>query len=91
VIFEPNNETLWDSLRSSIDEFMTDLFKQKDLQRAVSDQVFSLKFDSEATLYFDKKKGIINVLIGLVPVRPTECILIKLSQKVSLYYCQGEL
>lgn len=66
AVFEPNAEPLWASRRQSIGDFMTALFRQG----AFYD--YHVTCDATTTTAADIADGIVNVLIGFAPLRPSQ-------------------
>jgi len=82
AVFEPNDEPLWSELRLNIGSFMTTLFRQGAFQGSTPSQAFFVKCDAETTTQSDIDLGIVNILVGFAPLKPTEFVVVKISQKV---------
>jgi len=74
-VFEPNNETLWSTLRQSIGAFMTSLFQQGAFYGHY------VTCDRTTTTQDDIDRGVVNVRIAFAPVRPAEFIVLQLQQQ----------
>ena len=74
VVFEANGEALWSQVRLSIGTFLHGLF----LQGAFYGQY--VKCDGTTTTQSDVDNGILNIQIGIAPVRPAEFVVIQISQ-----------
>lgn len=85
AVFEPNDEPLWSSLRTSIGAFMEIQFRNGAFAGSTSKEAYFVKVDSETTTEDDQAAGIVNILVGFCPLRPAEFVVVKLSQKT-----QGE-
>lgn len=85
AVFEPNDEPLWASLRTTIGAFMEINFRNGAFAGATSKEAYFVKVDSETTTEDDQAAGIVNILVGFCPLRPAEFVVVKLSQKT-----QGE-
>ncbi len=83
AVFEPNNETLWSSLRLSIGAFMDQLFRQGAFAGATAKEGYFVKCDAETTTADERAAGIVNVWVGFAPLRPAEFVVVKLSQMTS--------
>lgn len=81
AVFEPNDESLWSQLRLNIRSFMTILFRRGAFQGSVPSQAFFVKCDGETTTQSDIDLGVVNVLVGFAPLKPTEFVVVKISQK----------
>jgi hypothetical protein len=75
AVFEPNDETLWSSLRTSIGSFMADLSRQG----AFYD--FQVICDKTTTTARDIELGIVNVIVAFAPVKPAEFVVLKIQQE----------
>jgi len=76
AVFEPNEETLWAQIRSSVDAFMQSLFRQGAFQGASPRDAYFVKCDSATTTRNDINSGTVNVLVGFAPLKPAEFIVI---------------
>jgi len=81
AVFEPNDEPLWASLRTSIGGFMETQFRNGMFAGRTSDQAYFVKVDADTTTEIDQAAGIVNILVGFCPLRPAEFVVVKLSQK----------
>jgi uncharacterized protein len=81
AVFEPNDDTLWASLRTVIGGFMKTLFVQGAFAGLTENDAFLVKVDSETTTEIDQAAGIVNILVAFAPLRPAEFVVVKLSQK----------
>ncbi len=81
AVFEPNDEPLWSQLRLNIGSFMMGLFRRGAFQGSTPSQAFFVKCDSETTTQDDINLGIVNVMVGFAPLKPTEFVVVKISQK----------
>jgi len=80
VVFEPNDEPLWASIRLNVGAFMQRLFRQGAFQGASPREAYFVKCDSETTTQADIDLGIVNILVGFAPLKPAEFVVIKLQQ-----------
>lgn len=83
VVFEPNDEPLWASLRINVEAFMEQQFRQGAFAGRSSREAYFVKCDAETTTEADKAAGIVNLWVGFAPLRPAEFVVVKLSQKVN--------
>jgi hypothetical protein len=81
AVFEPNDETLWSSLRLNVNAFMTTQFQNGAFQGRSAGEAFFVKCDDKTTTQADIDAGIVNVLVGFAPLKPAEFVVLKLSQK----------
>ena len=75
AVFEPNDETLWSSLRTGIGSFMADLSRQG----AFYD--YQVLCDKSTTTPRDIELGVVNVIVAFAPVKPAEFVVLKIQQE----------
>jgi phage tail sheath protein FI len=80
VVFEPNDEPLWASIRLNVGAFMDSLFRKQAFQGQTADEAYFVKCDSETTTQADIDLGIVNILVGFAPLKPAEFVVITISQ-----------
>jgi len=80
VVFEPNDEPLWSSIRLNIGSFMQTMFLKGAFQGSTPDQAYFVKCDSETTTQNDIDLGIVNILVGFAPLKPAEFVVIQIEQ-----------
>jgi len=80
VVFEPNDEPLWNSIRTTIEAFMLGLFRQHAFQGATPSDAFQVKCDSTTTTQADIDNGIVNIVVAFAPLRPAEFVVVKITQ-----------
>ncbi len=80
VVFEPNDEPLWISIRTSIENFMLSLFNQGALQGSKPSEAFQVKCDHTTTTQQDIDNGIVNIIVAFAPLKPAEFVIIKIAQ-----------
>jgi uncharacterized protein len=83
VVFEPNDEPLWGQIRTSIEAFMQDLFRQGAFQGSSPRDAYFVRCDKETTTQYDIDRGIVNILIGFAPLKPAEFVVIGIQQKTA--------
>ena len=80
IVFEPNDEPLWASIRMNLNAFMLSLFRQGAFQGSTPDKAFYVKCDAETTTQNDRNLGIVNIEVGFAPLKPAEFVVIKIQQ-----------
>jgi phage tail sheath protein FI len=80
VVFEPNAEPLWSSIRLNVGAFMQTLFLQGAFQGTTASQAYFVKCDSESTTQTDIDNGIVNIVVGFAPLKPAEFVVIQIQQ-----------
>ncbi len=80
VVFEPNDEPLWVKIRLSVGAFLHNLFQQSAFQGNKPEQAYFVKCDRETTTHDDIKHGIVNIMIGIAPLKPAEFVIVRIQQ-----------
>jgi phage tail sheath protein FI len=80
VVFEPNDEKLWVSIRTSIENFMLSLFNQGAFQGTTPSKAFKVICDATTTTQQDIDNGIVNIVVAFAPLKPAEFVIIKIAQ-----------
>lgn len=79
-VFEPNDETLWTSLRISVSNFLTRVWRDGALFGNTPAQAFYVKCDAETNPPEVVEAGQVVCEIGVAPVKPAEFVVFRLSQ-----------
>ncbi|WP_232298706.1 phage tail sheath C-terminal domain-containing protein [Granulicella tundricola] len=80
VVFEPNDETLWQSIRLNVGSFMQGLFQQGAFAGSSPDTAYFVKCDSETTTQANIDNGMVNIVVGFAPLKPAEFVIIQIQQ-----------
>ncbi len=80
VVFEPNDEPLWAQIRLNVGAFMHNLFRQGAFQGTTPREAYLVKCDRETTTQNDINLGIVNVVVGFAPLKPTEFVFMRIRQ-----------
>lgn len=80
IVFEPNDEPLWASIRMNVGAFMNTLFRQGAFQGATAREAYLVKCDQENNPQNDIDRGIVNILVGFAPLKPAEFVIIHIQQ-----------
>jgi phage tail sheath protein FI len=84
VVFEPNDEYLWSSVRRTITMFLRRVWRSGALFGRTPEQAFYVKCDAENNPEENRDAGILTIDVGIAPVKPAEFVVFRLSQ-----YSQG--
>jgi hypothetical protein len=79
VVFEPNEEPLWDSIRRVTEDFLIDLWRRGAFQGTKPEEAFFVRCDPSTMTRADIVAGRLVVEIGFAPLRPAEFITIRLE------------
>ncbi|MGW9024475.1 phage tail sheath family protein [Streptomyces sp. NPDC055722] len=80
VVFEPNDEPLWSSIRLNVGAFMNTLFRQRAFQGRTPQDAYQVVCDSTNNPQNDIDRGIVNILVGFAPLKPAEFVIIHIQQ-----------
>jgi phage tail sheath protein FI len=81
VVFEPNDEGTWSSVRRSLTGFLTTVWRNGALFGATADEAFFVKCDRTTMSQDDIDNGRLICLVGIAPVKPAEFVIFRISQK----------
>lgn len=80
VIFEPNDQPLWQKIRRDVTAFLTRIWRDGALMGSTPEEAFFVKCDTETNPQENIDAGIVTTVIGLAPVKPAEFVVFRLSQ-----------
>jgi phage tail sheath protein FI len=80
AVFEPNDETLWKSIRRDVGAFLTRTWSEGALFGSSPEQGFYVKCDEETNTPEVVEAGQVVMEIGIAPVKPAEFVSIRISQ-----------
>ncbi|MET8309320.1 phage tail sheath subtilisin-like domain-containing protein [Micromonospora sp. NPDC005173] len=80
MVFEPNDFTLWRSIRRDIGAFLTRVWRDGALLGRSPEEAFFVKCDEETNPSEVRDAGMVIAHIGIAVVKPAEFVVFKLSQ-----------
>ncbi|MFD4715205.1 phage tail sheath C-terminal domain-containing protein [Streptomyces sp. NPDC058430] len=80
VVFEPNDEPLWASIRLNVGAFMNSLFRAGAFQGRTPQEAYLVKCDRENNPQNDIDRGIVNIQVGFAPLKPAEFVIVHIQQ-----------
>ncbi|MBM7488808.1 phage tail sheath protein FI [Micromonospora luteifusca] len=80
MVFEPNDFTLWRSIRRDIGAFLTRVWRDGALLGRSPEEAFFVKCDEETNPADVRDAGMVIAHIGIAVVKPAEFVVFKLSQ-----------
>jgi phage tail sheath protein FI len=83
VVFQPNNSTLWASIRLVASNFLNRLWQQGALMGSQPQQAYFVKCDATTMTEIDILNGRVNILIGFAPIKPAEFVLLTICQRTA--------
>jgi phage tail sheath protein FI len=83
VVFEPNDERLWQALRRDIGAFLHTFWRDGALAGTRPEEAYFVRCDSTTMTPLDISSGRVVVLIGIAPTRPAEFVILRLAQSAA--------
>jgi hypothetical protein len=79
VVFEPNGEPLWKSVRQTVTNFLLNNWRSGALLGTKPEEAFYVRCDASTMTQNDIDNGRLIVEIGIAPVRPAEFVIIRIG------------
>ncbi len=83
AVFEPNDQTLWMSLKRDATAFLTSVWRQGGLMGNSPEEAFFVKCDDETNPQEEIDQGRVIILIGVAPVKPAEFVIFRIGQSAA--------
>ncbi|HYV47627.1 MAG TPA: phage tail sheath C-terminal domain-containing protein [Myxococcaceae bacterium] len=83
VVFEPNDVTLWGSVKRDLSHFLTRLWRDGALMGRTPQEAFFVKCDHETNPPEVIDAGEVRVVVGIAPVKPAEFVIFQIGQHQS--------
>lgn len=80
VVFEPNDEPLWQRVKRVITAFLTQVWRDGALMGRKPEEAFFVKCDRTTMTQNDIDNGRLIVQIGIAPVKPAEFVIFRIGQ-----------
>jgi len=80
VVFEPNDQLLWDRVRRTVDMFLRRVWQTGALFGNTPSDAYFVMCNEQNNPPENRDAGILTVEIGIAPVKPAEFVVFKLSQ-----------
>jgi hypothetical protein len=81
AVFEPNDMTLWEGVKRTLNAFLRGLWSAGALFGASADEAFYVKCDAETNPPESIDEGKLVVEVGIAPVKPAEFVVFRISQQ----------
>jgi len=82
AVFEPNDQPLWDTVKQSVSNFLTTVWRSGALEGTKQEEAFFVNIGYDITMSQDDiDNGRMIVEIGVAPVKPAEFVIVRISQK----------
>ena len=79
AVFQPNDLTLWQQLKRSIDDFLTGVWNDGALFGEKAEDAFRVRIDAALNPPSVRALGRLNIEIKVAPVRPAEFIVVRIG------------
>jgi Bacteriophage tail sheath protein len=83
VVFEPNDMSLWKSIKRDLSAFLMLLWRDGALMGATPEEAFFVRCDAETNPPEVIDAGQVVTIIGMAPVKPAEFIIFRIGQHQS--------
>ena len=83
VVFEPNDERLWERVKDTIRLFLRTQWRNGALMGVTEDQAFKIACDRSTMTQDDILNGRLVCEIGIAPVRPAEFVVFRIYQNTA--------
>ncbi|MFI7383779.1 phage tail sheath family protein [Streptomyces sp. NPDC049813] len=80
VVFEPNDDRLWSSIRRNVSAFLTEEWRRGALFGQTAQEAFYVKCDRDNNPQESIDQGRVVCEIGVSPVKPAEFVVFRLAQ-----------
>ncbi len=81
AVFEPNAESLWQTVKRSITNFLVSVWRDGALEGTKQEEAFFVDVGLTTMTQNDIDNGRLIVRVGVAPVKPAEFVIIRISQK----------
>jgi phage tail sheath protein FI len=82
VVFEPNNEALWERVKRVVSAFLTQVWRDGALMGKTKEEAFFVKCDRSTMTQADIDNGRLIIQVGIAPVKPAEFVIFRIGQWV---------
>jgi hypothetical protein len=80
TVFEPNDPTLWKSIKRDVGAFLMRLWRDGALMGRTPEEAFFVQCDEQTNPQENIDAGTVTAVIGLAPVKPAEFIVFRIGQ-----------
>jgi len=80
VVFEPNDMSLWKSIKRDVNAFLMRLWRDGALMGARPEEAFFVKCDAETNPPEEIDAGRVIIQVGIAPVKPAEFVVFRIGQ-----------
>jgi phage tail sheath protein FI len=80
VVFEPNDQTLWKSIRRDVAAFLRGLWRDGMLMGDVEEKAFFVRCDENTNPPESRNEGKVIIEVGIAPIKPAEFVIFRIGQ-----------
>ncbi|MEO7423122.1 MAG: phage tail sheath subtilisin-like domain-containing protein [Ornithinibacter sp.] len=80
AVFEPNDPSLWGTVRRTIEDFLTAIWRTDALTGTTPEEAFFVRCDRTTMTQNDLDNGRLVCLVGIAPRRPAEFVILRIDQ-----------
>ena len=80
AVFEPNDERLWVTIRSTVEDFLGSVWRSGALIGTTPDQAFFVRCGRTTMTQNDLDNGRLVCEVGIAPVHPAEFVIVRIGQ-----------
>ncbi|MHB8763386.1 MAG: phage tail sheath family protein [Deferrisomatales bacterium] len=83
AVFEPNGEALWASIRSTVDDFLFNEWRNGRLLGSTPKQAYFVRCDRSTMTQNDLDNGRLICVVGVAALKPTEFVVFRIGQETA--------
>ena len=83
AVFEPNGQALWANIRSTVEDFLFNEWRNGRLLGATPKEGYFVRCDRSTMTQNDLDNGRLVCLVGVAPLRPAEFVIFRIGQKTA--------
>ncbi|MEJ2509749.1 MAG: phage tail sheath subtilisin-like domain-containing protein [Gammaproteobacteria bacterium] len=83
VVFEPNGEQLWANIRTSVEDFLYNEWRNGHLLGTTPKEAYFVRCDRSTMTQNDLDNGRLVCEVGVAPLRPAEFVIFRIGQKTA--------
>ena len=83
AVFEPNGEALWANIRSAVDDFLFNEWKNGRLLGGTPKAAYFVRCDRSTMTQNEIDNGILVCLVGVAALKPAEFVVFRIGQKTA--------
>jgi phage tail sheath protein FI len=83
VVFEPNDEPLWATVRQSVECFLASLFRQGAFAGRTANEAYFVKCGPDTMTQDEIDNGVVNIVVGFAPLRSAEFVTFRIQRRAT--------